>query len=203
MLGEVIDVACGSHRVEDDERALACIDVIEQDDGFAVRADDAVLTRAETTTPNRALARHRCLTALIETARPSRRWLGILHASAVSLERRCIVFPGARGSSKSTLAAALVAAGAEFVTDDYAPLEQASWQVWPVPYAPGVKRGSWRVLRRQYPDLDSRPVYKLADLQIRYLELDASRMAPQAGVCRSALWCSRAIGPAWRSSSDG
>ena len=55
-----------------------------------------------------------------------------------------MVFPGAKGSGKSTLAAALVAAGAEFVTDDYAPLEQASWLVWPVPYAPGIKRGSWR-----------------------------------------------------------
>jgi hypothetical protein len=76
------------------------------------------------------------------------------------------------------LAAALVAAGADFVTDDYAPLEQASWHVWPVRYAPGIKRGSWHALRQRYPRLDAQPAYELAGQQIRYLELDVSRMAP-------------------------
>ena len=89
-----------------------------------------------------------------------------------------MVLSGARGSGKSTLAAALVAAGAALVTDDYAPLEQGSWHVWPVPYAPGIKRGSWRLLRRYYPDLQKLQVHRLAGLQIRYLELDAARMAP-------------------------
>ncbi|HEX2479692.1 MAG TPA: hypothetical protein VHK45_10455, partial [Geminicoccaceae bacterium] len=91
---------------------------------------------------------------------------------------RCLVFPGAKGSGKSTLAAALAASGADFVTDDYAPLEQASRHIWPVPYALGIKRGSWRTLRRYYPDLYERPVHRLAGLQIRYLDLDAARMAP-------------------------
>jgi hypothetical protein len=89
-----------------------------------------------------------------------------------------VVFPGARGSGKSTLAAALVAAGSEFVTDDYAPLEQSSWLVWPVPYAPGIKRGSWRVLGRYYPGLQGQPVHELSGLQIRYLEIDAARRVP-------------------------
>jgi hypothetical protein len=91
---------------------------------------------------------------------------------------RCILFAGARGSGKSTLAAALVAAGADFVTDDYAPLEQAAWQIWPVPYAPGIKRGSWRTLQRYYPDLRDRPVHRLGGMQIRYLAHDAASMAP-------------------------
>ena len=187
-LGEVIDAACGSHRAQNAEGALACVDVIEQDDGLAVRADDTLLAKTDALTRNGALARHRCLTALLETARHRRHWLGILHASAVSLGGRCLVFPGARGSGKSTLAAALVAAGADFVTDDYAPLEQESWHILPVPYAPGIKRGSWHTLRRHYPDLDARPVYRLAGLQIRYLDLDASRMAPlNTGIPVAAL----------------
>jgi hypothetical protein len=57
-----------------------------------------MLARTGAVTPNRALARHRCLTALLETARPSRQWLAILHASAVSLGGRCVVFPGSKGS---------------------------------------------------------------------------------------------------------
>ena len=91
---------------------------------------------------------------------------------------RCVVFPGTRGSGKSTLAAALVAAGGQLVTDDYAPLERASWLIWPVPYAPGIKRGSWRALRRRHPGLCELPVHRLAGLHIRYLELAGARRAP-------------------------
>jgi hypothetical protein len=178
VLAGVIEAACRSCRIRTADDASAVVDVTELDGWFAVRADHAVLTRADDLTRNRALARHRCLTALLETTRRPRRWLGILHASAVGACGRCVVLPGARGSGKSTLAAALVAAGADFVTDDYAPLERTSWLIWPVPYAPGIKRGSWRVLRRRYPDLDVRPVHKLAGLHIRYLEMDTTRTVP-------------------------
>ena len=187
-LGAIVEAACWSCRIEHAAEAPVNIDVIAQGQGLAVRADDAVLAKAEGVTQDRALARHRCLTALLEMARPSRRWLGILHASAVSVAGRCLVLPGSRGSGKSTLAAAMVAAGADFVTDDYAPLEQESWRLWPVPYAPGIKRGAWTHLRRHYPDLARQPVHELGDLQIRYLQLDASRTVPlSAGLSVAAL----------------
>jgi hypothetical protein len=176
-LAGVIDAACRSCRVAADGHFPA-VDVIEQEGSFAIRADGVVLTRADDLTQNPALARHRCLTALLEIARRPRRWLGILHASAVALDGRCVVFAGAKGSGKSTLAAALVASGADLVTDDYAPLEQGAWHVWPVPYAPGIKRGSWRPLRRYYPDIYERRVHRLAGMQIRYLQLEPARIAP-------------------------
>jgi hypothetical protein len=177
-LAAVIEAACGSCRVADADRLTPEVDVIEHGGRIVVRADGAVLARADAPTRIRALARHRCLTALLELARRSRRWLGILHASVIAVDGRCVVFLGAKGSGKSTLAAALVAAGANFVTDDYAPLEQGTWRIWPVPYAPGIKRGSWRRLRRYYPDIYQRPVHRLSGMQIRYLEFAAASMAP-------------------------
>jgi hypothetical protein len=178
VVAGVIEAACRSCRVGDAGGTLAIVDVIEQDGWLAVRSDRGELTRADDVTRNRALARHRCLTAMLEASRQGRRWLGILHASSVGAAGRCVVFPGPKGSGKSTLTAALTAAGLEFVTDDYAPLEQATWRIWPVPYAPGIKQGSWRGLQLLYPDLDERPVHKLAGLQVRYLDLDAQRKAP-------------------------
>ena len=177
VLAGAIEAACRSCR-GDAGGTLAAVDVIEQDGWFAVQSDRGELTRADDVTPNRALARHRCLTAMLEASRQGRRWLGILHASSVGAGGRCAVFPGAKGSGKSTLAAALTAAGLDFVTDDYAPLEQATWRIWPVPYAPGIKQGSWRALQRYYPDIYGRRVHKLAGLQIRYLDLDPGRRAP-------------------------
>lgn len=178
LLARVIDAACRSHRIQGDHRAAPLVEVTGRRGDFAVRADDALLARNDQSTRNRALARHRCLTAMLETSRPGCRWLGILHASAVAAGGRCVLFAGTRGSGKSTLAARLVAAGIEFVTDDYAPLEKGTWHVWPVPYAPGIKRGSWRTLRPYYPQLEEQPVHRLVGMQIRYLALDPARMAP-------------------------
>ena len=137
-----------------------------------VRADDAVLARADDRTANRALARHWCLTGLLARRAPTAPVARDPSCLGGSGRRTLRGLPGARGSGKGTLAAALVAAGAEFVTDDYAPLEQASWLVWPVPYAPGIKRGSWRALERYYPDLQGQPVHETAR------------------ACRSAIWSS-------------
>jgi hypothetical protein len=83
-------------------------------------------------------------------AHPGRCWLGMLHAAVVGAGGSCILMSGASGSGKSTLAATLIARGLDFVTDDYAPLEQGSRQIWPVPFGLSVKAGSWDLLGRQF-----------------------------------------------------
>ena len=173
----MIDAACGSCRVADADGLFPAVDVIEQEGSTAIRADGVVLARADDLTQN---PRWRATAASPRCWR-SRGGRGAGFASSMPrrpFDRRCVVFSGAKGSGKSTLAAALVASGADFVTDDYAPLEQGAWHVWPVPYAPGIKRGSWRTLRRYYPDIYERRVHRLAGMQIRYLELESARMAP-------------------------
>jgi hypothetical protein len=177
-LADLIEAACGPFRV-DDGAAATCVDVVERDGWFGVHAEDVLLAKAPMPTTSLAGARHRCLTALLEAARFGRRWLGILHASAVAERGGCVLFPGESGAGKSTIAAALVATGARFVTDDYAPLEAGAWRIWPVPYAPSVKRGSWGLLGRYHPALQRAPSHKHRGLQLRYLELD--------GCCRMPL----------------
>jgi hypothetical protein len=180
-LGVLIDAALRPFRVETPTPAgpLGKIDIVrEAGRRFTVRCGDAVLARVGEPTENPASARHRCLTALVEAARPARRWLAILHASAIARGDRCVLFLGGSGSGKSTLAAGLVARGHRFVTDDYAPVEQGSWLVWPVPVAPSIKSGSWRAVAAHFPALLDQPVFRHRGLQLRYLELDPGARAP-------------------------
>ena len=53
-----------------------------------------------------------------------------LHAAAVVVEDRLFLFPGRSGRGKSTMAAALVAAGGTYFSDEYAPVDPRGL-VWP------------------------------------------------------------------------
>ena len=66
VLAGVVEAACRTRRADLPEDGLATVDVIEQEGWFTVRADDAVLARADDRTANRAFSgAHWCLTALL------------------------------------------------------------------------------------------------------------------------------------------
>jgi hypothetical protein len=92
------------------------------------------------------------------------------HASAVGRNGRCVLLPGPAGSGKTTLCAALVHSGFEFISDDLVLLEQGSGALFGVPFPFALKKGSWPVLRRMFPEIDALPVHLRADRkEVKYL----------------------------------
>jgi hypothetical protein len=67
----------------------------------------------------------------------------LLHASAVSLDGVAVAFAGPAGSGKTTLATALVADGAELVTDDALALQLEGGRVVAHPGPPYVAVADW------------------------------------------------------------
>ena len=66
----------------------------------------------------------------------------VLHGSVVEIDERALVFLGDPGDGKSTTAAALIAAGAKFVSDDHAYLEVSGGEVF---VRRGIKHGRLRL----------------------------------------------------------
>jgi hypothetical protein len=68
-----------------------------------------------------------------------------LHAAAVVVADRLFLFPGRSGHGKSTMAAALVAAGGTYFSDEYAPVDPAGL-VWPYRKPASLRPASAAVL---------------------------------------------------------
>jgi hypothetical protein len=156
--------------------------VVTEDDGCFVVSSGPSSLEAERDgggfTRNPRLARHWCLTGLIEASLPPRRLLGVVHASAVAHRDRCIALVGPAGTGKSILAAALVGSGARFITDDYLPLERRTWLVWPVPYPLSIKISGWAIASRYLPAITLAPTFKIGDATVRLLQPNAESMFP-------------------------
>jgi hypothetical protein len=63
----------------------------------------------------------------------------VLHASAVEVGNRCLVFLGASGRGKSTLAASFATSGARFLTDDGLQLQWIGSQLTAIPSHPSIR----------------------------------------------------------------
>lgn len=105
---------------------------------------------------------------VVDLGHQTQPWLTVLHAGAVSCVAGALVFPGVSGRGKSTLVAALVAAGWGYLADDVCVItEQGQLQGCPLPIA--VKSGSWPVLAATWPELATLPSYQFSAKCLRYL----------------------------------
>lgn len=92
-----------------------------------------------------------------------------LHAAALVRNDRMLVISGAPGAGKTTLALALHHAGLDFASDDVVLLGHDGDAVG-LPFAAGVKSGSWPLLATRWPDLLAVRDFKRPDgRRVRYL----------------------------------
>jgi hypothetical protein len=76
-----------------------------------------------------------------------------IHAGVVSNREKCLLFPAAPGSGKTTLTAGLAAAGFQYFSDEVALLEEPELEVWPVPISLSIKSGALECLTPLFPQL--------------------------------------------------
>jgi len=74
-----------------------------------------------------------------------------IHASAVQVNGKTILFPGSPGSGKTTLCAGLVIKRARYFSDEFALLNPTTLQAYPYPKALCIKEASIKVLEEFCP----------------------------------------------------
>lgn len=97
-------------------------------------------------------------------------WMGVYHASALGNGKKSILFLGDSGNGKSTSLALLQAHGFDCIADDFVPVAMDK-KVYRFPSAISVKKTSWEMLSKMYPNLNSEKEYHFSSHQktVRYL----------------------------------
>ncbi|MCB2148560.1 MAG: PqqD family peptide modification chaperone [Deltaproteobacteria bacterium] len=94
----------------------------------------------------------------------------LFHAAVIEMDGITVMFPGEAGSGKTTLAAALMAHGCRFFSDELAVLNLSDLCVSPLPLPMSIKPGSVKPLESYYPGLADRPIHLRTDgKKVRYL----------------------------------
>ncbi len=103
----------------------------------------------------------------------------IIHGAAVADQAAAVVLPGASGAGKTTLAAALIAAGLRLLSDDIVPVDPTTGTTAAVRLAMACKAGSWEPLARLLPEFADMAGPPLHGGKVRYFwPPDGRRVAP-------------------------
>ncbi|HPE70978.1 MAG TPA: hypothetical protein PK018_02240 [Candidatus Competibacter sp.] len=138
---------------------------IEADNGFTGWRDQEEIF-ATTTLDGAVIG---LFAAVLEYAAADRNLMASLHAGAVSDGHTALVLPGAGGSGKSTLTAALLTRGYRYLSDDLVPLDYGSGHALPVPVCLNLKAGSVSALVDLYPALPKLPAWRSGNRRLRFL----------------------------------
>jgi hypothetical protein len=114
-------------------------------------------------------------------------WSVAFHAAAVSDGTRLLVLPGRAGSGKTSLTAALVHAGYEYLSDDLL-LMKEDLSIEGVPFCLCIKESGVSILEPYFPELGSLPTHLRQDnKRVRYLAV-ASPSAEKASARPESVW---------------
>ncbi len=105
---------------------------------------------------------------MIEAANPGLEPCAQFHAAAVSHPGGAVLLPGRKGCGKTTLTAALLTAGFDYLTDDVVVMD-AGLNVVPLPLALSIKEGSTTILEQILPGLAQAAPVKIGGAWIKYL----------------------------------
>lgn len=99
-------------------------------------------------------------------------WMGVFHASAVSNEKKAILFLGDSGNGKSTSLALLQANGFTCLADDFVPMDIEKREIYSFPASISIKKSSLDTLLPIYPELETTAEYNFTRLNkiVRYLK---------------------------------
>lgn len=96
-------------------------------------------------------------------------WLMTVHASAITNEKKTILFSAAPGGGKTTIAALLLRNGFRLVSDDFVPVDRLL-MAYSFPVALSVKEGSLQTLLPYYPELSEKPSFDVSpEKRVRYV----------------------------------
>lgn len=118
--------------------------------------------------PDIFYARHMALEGIALASLATPECFALLHAAAVSVQGTGVLLSGPSGVGKTTLLLGLLSAGADFVSDDIVPIVGSDAVVMPVPFAIGVKWGSWKLARSLFPNYDEIFQIRLGDRLVKY-----------------------------------
>ncbi len=120
-------------------------------------------------------ARAVLLQELARVSQPNTDWLAILHAGACGTDTECVVMPAESNAGKTTLTAALMYSGLQFLADDSAAIDRQKMRVASMPFALMIREGSWPVLASRFPELASTPVLERSGCNVRFLAPPVSK----------------------------
>jgi coenzyme PQQ synthesis protein D (PqqD) len=111
------------------------------------------------------------------------------HASAAKHNGRCLLLAAPAGSGKSTLCAALLSRGYQFIADDVVLFDEASHGLRGVPLPLSLKEGSWVPLAQAYPQIAELAIHLRPDHKpVRFLVPPVIAAADQSHAVSSVIF---------------
>lgn len=111
-------------------------------------------------------------------------YLFAIHGSGLARPEGALILAGRSGCGKTTMAAALMAAGWDYLSDDTILLAPGTLEAVPVPYSLSIKQGSWNLLRSRFPTLGRNTVHVRSDDKLVRFLRPAQRVCTEGRVVR-------------------